>query len=142
MRPYLVRLSDDELLYETIENIHAAAIRVALMAHLWLTGGGVMLRGKAATLLAATHALRLVRVDERNNCFVNYSAVTFGNPCATIGMYLRRAAVCGNDAVGSAYTIDFLNENGDIIDDVAISQPAARYLVNKLKLRVEQEAAQ
>ena len=90
-----------------------------------------------------THALRLVRCDEKNNRFIYYEGVTFvDRPRATIEMYLRRARVCGDIGPGveSNYTVDLLDGDGDILDELKIERRAARYLVEKLRLRVEQEA--
>lgn len=89
-----------------------------------------------------THTLRLVRMDERNNAFVYYQGVTFvENPRANCDMYLRRAAICGKigEGVESAYTIDVLDEAGDILVELPAERKAARYLIEKLKIRVERD---
>ena len=87
-----------------------------------------------------THALRLVRCDERNNRFVYYEGVTFpgANTRATCDMYLRRASICGRigEDAQSNYTIDVLNTNGDVVLELPAERKAARYLVEKLKIRV------
>lgn len=89
-----------------------------------------------------THALRLVRCDVARNCFVFYEAVTWPeNPRGICDMYLRRAAICGKigEGVDSLYTVDILDSNGDIIEELPIERKAARYLVDKLRLRVERD---
>ena len=89
-----------------------------------------------------THALRLVRCDATRNCFVFYEAVTWPeNPRGICDMYLRRAAICGRigSSVESAYTVDLLNADGDIIMELPIERRAARYLVERLRLRVERD---
>lgn len=99
--------------------------------------GGTM---KAFNLPAATHALRLVRCDTRRNTFVFYEGVTWPeDPRGICGMYLRRAAICGKigEGVESDYTADILDANGDILDELPMERKAARYLIEKLRLRVE-----
>lgn len=90
-----------------------------------------------------THAMRLVRTDARNNRFVYYEGITFpGGPRSGCDMYLRRASICGKigDAgIGSDYTLDILNENGDILEELPIERKAARYLIEKLRIRVERD---
>ncbi len=92
-----------------------------------------------------THALRLVRCVPTSNRFVYYEAVTFpgGDTRAVCDMYLRRAHICGDigENVDSNYTIDILDCDGDVLTELPIERKAARYLVEKLKLRVEQEPA-
>ena len=87
-----------------------------------------------------THALQLVRCGKEE--FVYYEAVTFpDSPRAICDMYLRRAAICGKigDGVSSPYTVDLLNEDGDTLVELPIERKAARYLVEKLKLRVRRD---
>jgi hypothetical protein len=89
-----------------------------------------------------TVALRLVRIDEPHNRFVYYEAVTFPErPRAICDMYLRRAAICGGigEGVESDYTVMALGPNGehDVLDEWPIERKAARYLIEKLKLRVD-----
>lgn len=87
-----------------------------------------------------THALRLVRVDERHDCFVYYEGVTFPeNTRANCDMYLRRASICGKigKEVESNYTIDVLDSNGGVLAELPAERGAARYLIEKLKIRVE-----
>lgn len=89
-----------------------------------------------------THALRLVRCNVTRNTFVYYEAVTWPeNPRGICDMYLRRAAICGKigEGVDSPYTVDILDKDGDIIEELPIERKAARYLVEKLRLRVERD---
>ena len=88
------------------------------------------------------HVLRLVRCDERNNKFIYYHGVTFvENARANCDMYLRRAAICGRigEGVESAYTIDVLDTDGDIVAELPAERKAARYLIEKLKIRVDRD---
>lgn len=96
------------------------------------------------TLPEDTVALGLVRIDEPNNGFVFYECVTFPEaPRAICDMYLRRAAVCGKigATVESDYTVMAIGPNGrhDVLDEWPIERKAARYLIEKLKLRVDRD---
>lgn len=86
------------------------------------------------------YAMRPVRCDVVRNTFVYYEAVTFPgeNPRGVIDMYLRRAAICGAIAenVESLYTIDILDEDDNVILELAAEMKAARYLIERLRLRV------
>jgi hypothetical protein len=87
-----------------------------------------------------THALQLVRCGKE--AFVYYEAVTFPNgPRAICDMYLRRASICGKigEGVASAYTMDILDEDGDTLIELPIERKAARYLIEKLRLRVRRD---
>ena len=91
-----------------------------------------------------SYALRPVRVDERNDRFVFYEAVTFPSASegrrATCAMYLRRAQVCGRLNLDSSnYQIEILDENGDPIKEFPVERGAFRYLIEKLKLKVIRE---
>lgn len=98
---------------------------------------------QAFDLPIGTRVLRLVRCDERNNRFVYYEGVTFpdSDTRASCDMYLRRASICGKigEGVKSAYTIDVLDGNGDILVELPAERKAARYLIEKLKIRVERD---
>lgn len=96
---------------------------------------------QAFNLPETTHALQVVRCSPARNEFVYYEAVTFENPRATCDMYLRRASICGKigDSVKSNYVIDILDENGDQIEELPAERRAARYLIEKLKLRVRRD---
>lgn len=88
-----------------------------------------------------TYALRPVRVDEKNDCFVFYEAVTFPDAPegqrAICAMYLRRAQICGQlDLDSSNYQIEILDEAGDAIKEFHVERGAFRYLIEKLKVRV------
>jgi hypothetical protein len=101
--------------------------------------------GTAPTLPDKTIALGLVRIDEPRNCFVYYEPVTFPNAPegsrAVCDMYLRRAAICGRIGadVESSYTVLALGPEGahDVLDEWPIERKSARYLIEKLKMRVE-----
>jgi hypothetical protein len=97
----------------------------------------------AFNLPNTTHALQLVRCDVAQNCFVYYEAVTFpeNDTRGTIDMYLRRASICGRigEGVESLYTVDILDADGMTLQELPIERKAARYLVEKLKLRVERD---
>lgn len=88
-----------------------------------------------------THAIRLVRTDAKNNRFVYYEGVTFPQgPRSGCDLYLRRASICGkigDEGTGSDYTLDILNSDGDILVELPIERKAARYLIDKLRIRVE-----
>jgi hypothetical protein len=89
-------------------------------------------------------ALRPVRMDVKNNCFINYEGTTFPkNPKAGCEMYLRRAAICGGfveDGDGPL-GIDVLAENGDILQTFTVSKAGFEYLRRCLRFRREQVAA-
>lgn len=98
--------------------------------------------GAVPTLPENTVAIQLVRVDELHNCFVYYEAVTFAeNPRATCDMYLRRAAITGKIGAGveSDYTVMALGGPDDVLDEWPIERDPARYLIKKLKMRVERD---
>lgn len=89
-----------------------------------------------------THALRLVRCDVKNNGFVYYEGMTFpSGPRSAIDMYLRRASICGRIGVGvdSPYTVDILDEDGEVLTELPIERKAARYLIEKLRIKVERD---
>lgn len=100
---------------------------------------------RVPTLPKTTVALGLVRIDEPNNRFVYYEAVTFPNadPRPICDMYLRRAAICGRigEDVESDYTVLALGPQGahDVLDEWPIERKAARYLIEKLNMRVERD---
>lgn len=99
------------------------------------------------TLPDDTVALGLVRIDVPRDRFVYYESVTFPNapegPRAACGMYLRRAAICGKIGAGveSDYTVLALGPQGehDVLDEWPIERDAARYLIEKLKLKVNRD---
>lgn len=92
----------------------------------------------------ATQGLQLVRIDVKNDRFVYYTGVHFPQATegsrAVCGMYLRRAAICGKIGtdVESVYTVMALGANGehDTLDEWPIERKAARYLIEKLKMKV------
>lgn len=88
-----------------------------------------------------THALRPVRIDRKNDCFINYTATTFpGNPFAGCELYMRRAAIGGKVGCDqSDLMIDFLDKDGDILGEVSIDRKAFEYLHRTLKFRVDRE---
>lgn len=89
-----------------------------------------------------THALRLVRCDVKHDCFVYYEGITFpAGPRAICDMYLRRAMICGRigDGVESDYMIDILDSSGDIVAELPAERKAARYLIERLRIRVERD---
>lgn len=87
------------------------------------------------------YALRLVRVDEKRNEFLNYEAVTFPKgPWDGVELYLRRACIKPKAATDSAYVVDILDAEGDIVQDFIVSQQQANYFKTKLKLRRERDA--
>jgi hypothetical protein len=93
----------------------------------------------AFDLPESAHALRVVRCNPTGNNFVYYEAITFPeNPRGICDMYLRRASVCGRIApnVESNYVIDILDANADTVAEFPAERKAARYLIEKLKLRV------
>ena len=88
-------------------------------------------------------ALRPIRIDVRNNCFINYAGTTFPNdPQAGCSMYLRRAAICGGLVLGGEgpLGIDVLDKNGDILETFTISRAGFEYLRRHLEFRRERDA--
>lgn len=102
---------------------------------------------RTPTLPDSTVAIGLVRIDIPRDRFVYYDAVTFPDapegPCAVCDMYLRRAAICGKIGadVESDYTVLALGPQGehDVLDEWPIERDAARYLIEKLRLRVSRD---
>lgn len=90
-------------------------------------------------LNAAAFALRPVRVDVRNNRFINFKAITFpANPREGCELYLRRASMFGLIEDGEGLlNIDVLSHDGDILQTFAITQPGFEYLRQKLRFRRE-----
>jgi hypothetical protein len=92
------------------------------------------------------HALRPIRVDVKRNCFINYEATTFPNdPRGGCDMYLRRLKAFGHildsaEPVDGSLAVDVLDENGDIVDTLAISAHGFKYLRRQLKFRRENDA--
>jgi len=83
-------------------------------------------------------ALRPVRMDERNNRFVNYEATTFPkNPRAGCEMYIRRLKALGFIEKDSPLAVDVLDLDGDILDTIMISRRGFEYLRRQLKFRRE-----
>ncbi len=88
-------------------------------------------------------ALRVIRIDERRNEFINYEAMTFPKgPAAGCDMYLRRLAAFGfllsKDDISSNLAVDILDGEGDIIDTFPISSGGFLYLRGRLRFRREQ----
>lgn len=91
---------------------------------------------------AKAFALRPIRVDVRNNRFINYEGTTFPkNPWQGCELYLRRvAALFGLTEDGDGpLAIDVLGENGDILQTFSISSKAFEYLRRSLKFKREPE---
>lgn len=92
------------------------------------------------------HALRPVYMDVKANEFKNYEAVTFPNgPAAGCDLYLRQVGVFPKPTEKTPYTVDVLDADGDIIDEINLTREAFRYLCRRLKVKRdrgdEQEAA-
>jgi len=83
-------------------------------------------------------ALRAVRVDIKNNRFINYEGTTFPkNPQSGWSLMVRRMAAFGFIVKESDFVLDVLDEEGDIIQDFSISREGFEYLRSKLKFRRE-----
>jgi hypothetical protein len=84
-------------------------------------------------------ALRPVRMDEKNNRFIHYEAITFPkNPYAGCELYLRRCSAFGHlQRDDGNLMIDVLDEEGDIIAEYDINRRGFEYLRAKLKFRRE-----
>jgi hypothetical protein len=87
-----------------------------------------------------TYGIQLVRCDVKNDRFVYYEGVAFpDNPRSTCDMYLRRASIVGRigEGVESTYTLDILDSEHSTLAEYPIERKAARYLIEKLKMRVD-----
>lgn len=88
-------------------------------------------------------AIRPIRVDEKNNRFIYYTAMTWDeNPAGHVDMYLRRIGIYGRDPKRedrSPLALDLLAENGDILDTVAINRREFEYLRRHLRFRLEND---
>jgi hypothetical protein len=88
-------------------------------------------------LIPQAFALRPVRVDVANDCFIYYDAITFpGGPWSGCEIYLRRCKACGylkDD--GSNLIIDVLDCDGSIIQDYPITRDGFNYLRRQLKFQ-------
>ncbi len=84
-------------------------------------------------------ALRLVRINESKNEFVNYEPVTFPkDPYRGCWQTLRHARVCGSlEVPDSNYCVDVLDENEDIIQELQVERKAFNFLKRRLKTRVD-----
>jgi hypothetical protein len=75
-------------------------------------------------LNTTAHALRLVETDVENNTFVCDDAVTFPDgPYLGCCQTLRQAYVFGEQPnIVSRYSVDILDSNGDIIQEINLSK--------------------
>lgn len=89
----------------------------------------------------SAHALRPVRMREKQNDFVYYTGTTFPDgPWQGCELYLRRCCAFGYLKDEGTLTIDVLNENGDIVQEFPITRKGFEYLRRVLKFRVEKES--
>lgn len=85
-------------------------------------------------------ALRPVRVDVKNDRFINYEGTTFPkNPQGGCCLMVRRLSAFGLIVNYSDFVLDVLDEEGDIIQDFSISKRGFDYLRAKLKFRRERK---
>jgi len=85
-------------------------------------------------------ALRPVRVDIKNDRFINYEGTTFPkNPQSGCSLMVRRLAAFGYIVKDSDFVLDVLDEDGDIVQDFSISRQGFEYLRSKLKFRRERD---
>jgi hypothetical protein len=85
-------------------------------------------------------ALRPVRVDVKNDRFIDYEATTFPkNPQSGCSLIVRRLSACGFIVQDSYLMLDVLDEEGDIIQDFCISREGFEYLRRQLKFRRERD---
>lgn len=85
-------------------------------------------------------ALRPVRVDVKNNRFINYEGTTFPkDPQSGCCVIIRRMAAFGYIMKDSNLILDVLDEEGNIIQDFSISVDGFEYLRRKLKFRRERD---
>lgn len=82
--------------------------------------------------------MRPVRVDVKNDRFINYEGTTFPrNPQAGCSLMIRRMAALGFIVKDSDFVLDVLDKEGDIIQDFSISRQGFEYLRSRLKFRRE-----
>lgn len=83
------------------------------------------------------HALRPIRILEKQNEIRNYEATTFKNPLRGCRLYMNRCKQMGWLKDGGNLAIDVLDADGDILDTFPITRRGFNYLRGKLKFRVE-----
>lgn len=87
-------------------------------------------------------ALRLFRVDEKRNEFVNYEAVEFKSGATGCDMYLRRLKAFGQllgEDVFSEFAVDVLDAQDSILNTFGVTKHGFAYLRRQLKVRRDRD---
>lgn len=91
-------------------------------------------------VVETAHALRVVRMLEKENVFRFYTGVTFpAGAWDGCELYVRRCWALGYLKDGEAFTLDVLDESGDVAQDFPLTKKGFEYLRQKLNFRVERE---